>query len=294
MNAPLKKIAAGAALAATASVLWGLVEPYIVDVNRYDVELPNLPEEWRGKKIAVLGDMQLGMWMANVGTIRRAVRTVVREQPAAALLLGDFIYMISDPDDETIEQAVDLVRPLVEAGIPTYTVLGNHDYHMGVKLSEPNDEVVDALRNRLEEVGIRVLDNDVVTIEAPDGGAALYLAGIGSHYAQRDRAEETVARVPEGAARVVLMHHPDTFGDLPAGSAPLAIAGHTHGGQFRPPFNRQWSLMNAIQDDKVYTEGWIEDAGAADNKLYVNRGLGFSLLPLRVNAPPEVTFFTLW
>ena len=146
---------------------------------------------------------------------------------------------------------------------------------------------------RLEAAGIRVLDNDIVRLDAVSGDAPLYLAAIGSHYANRDRGAETVARVPEEAARIVLMHHPDSFTDLPAHSAPLAIAGHTHGGQFRPPFNRQWSLLNLIQKDQVYTEGWIDDVGAAGNRLYVNRGLGFSILPLRINAPPEVTFFTL-
>ena len=89
------------------------------------------------------------------------------------------------------------------------------------------------------------------------------------------------------------MHHPDTFASLPAGSAPLAIAGHTHGGQVRLPFLPRWSWMTLAKDEPVHVDGWIQDYGAAGNRLYVNRGIGFSTIPIRINCPPEITIFTL-
>ncbi len=36
------------------------------------------------------------------------------------------------------------------------------------------------------------------------------------------------------------------------------------------------------------------DAGAPGNQLYVNRGIGFSMLPVRFSCPPELTVFTLY
>ncbi len=75
--------------------------------------------------------------------------------------------------------------------------------------------------------------------------------------------------------------------------APLALAGHTHGGQLRLPFMSQWSWMALVSDEKIYADGWINGFGKSGNRLYVNRGIGFSLIPARVNCLPELTFFTL-
>jgi predicted MPP superfamily phosphohydrolase len=99
--------------------------------------------------------------------------------------------------------------------------------------------------------------------------------------------------VPDGAARVVFMHNPDTFAEIPAGAAPLGVAAHTHGGQIRVPSMPEWSWMALLQNERVHADGWIDGYGAPGNRLYVNRGIGFSTIPMRIFCPPEVTFFTL-
>jgi uncharacterized protein len=77
------------------------------------------------------------------------------------------------------------------------------------------------------------------------------------------------------------------------GAAALAVAGHTHGGQFRLPFTPEWTWMTYTTSDQVHTDGFSEGYGADDNTLYVNRGIGFSVVPFRLNSPPELTYFTL-
>ena len=89
------------------------------------------------------------------------------------------------------------------------------------------------------------------------------------------------------------MHNPDSFEPLPSGTAPLAMAGHTHGGQVRLPFLPEWSWMTFAKEDEVHADGWIDGYGQPGNRLYVNRGIGFSIIPIRINCPPEITLFTL-
>ncbi len=126
------------------------------------------------------------------------------------------------------------------------------------------------------------------------GGPPLYVAGIGSAWAGQDRPGETVAGIPAGAARVVLMHNPHSFPQLPAGTAPLALAGHTHGGQIRVPGLPHWSWIDLVRDEPSVADGWISATyGQRGNRLYVNRGLGFSTVPIRINCRPELTVFTL-
>ena len=154
-----------------------------------------------------------------------------------------------------------------------------------------------ALRDALEGVGIAVLANDAVALVPPPGTATggdppLHLVGIGPHLPHRDRPEEALTQVPDGAPRVVLMHNPRTFEALPAGAAPFAVAGHTHGGQARLPFLEEWSYLEVVRGQEA-VDGWIDGYGAPGNRLYVSRGVGMSVAPVRINCPPELTLFTL-
>jgi len=278
---------------------WGMVEPYTVDRKGLDVTLPDLPEAWDGRVVAVIADLHVGMRLANLATVRRIVADLVASRPAVVLAAGDFVYDGERDPAGIARRAAGLLAPLVDAGLPVFAVLGNHDYAMPSRDDEPDERLAEAVRTALEDVGIRVLENETLPLPAPGRGEPmpeaerLYLAAIGARVPGRDHPAETVARLPSEAPRIVLMHHPDSFEALPAGTAPLAVAGHTHGGQFRIPFTPTWTWMTFAEEDIVHPDGWIPSFGGEDNRLYVNRGIGFSVLPLRLNCPPEVTYLTV-
>ncbi|MEC4806312.1 MAG: hypothetical protein SAJ12_20840 [Jaaginema sp. PMC 1079.18] len=102
-----------------------------------------------------------------------------------------------------------------------------------------------------------------------------------------------MAQVPQDRPRIALMHNPDSFEAFPPNTAPFAVAGHTHGGQIRLPYSPQWSWLALAKEDEVFADEWAKGYGAAGNNLYVNRGIGFSDIPIRINCAPEITFFTL-
>lgn len=188
------------------------------------------------------------------------------------------------------------MRPLSEANIPTYAVLGNHDYRVAYPYNEPNPQAAERVREALEASGVSVLKNESVALEAPEGatgGESLHLVGVGSRWANEDRLEAALSRVPGEAPRLVMMHNPSSFGDFPAQSAPLAVAGHTHGGQVGLPGMPEWSYLIYVEGDDVHVDGWIEGYGEPGDRLYVNRSIGFSVAPIRIAAMPEVTLFTL-
>ncbi len=277
-------------------IVWGgVVEPRLIDREEEVATIPGLPAAWEGRRVAQISDLQVGIWLANTGTMRRIVEELVEERPALVLITGDFIYHAGEDPTEEIRTAVGIVRPLPAAGIPTYAVLGNHDY-LTASSGDPKREAVAAeLRRALEAAGIPVLHNAAAALAAPgDGGASpLYLVGIGPAIPDEARPAAALGQVPDGAPRLVMMHNPDTFEALPAGAAPLAVAGHTHGGQVRVPFTPEWSWMRLVQGGEVHADGWIDSYGAPGNRLYVNRGIGFSVAPIRLFCPPELTVFTL-
>lgn len=300
-----------------AATVWGVgIEPRLVDEEVESAVVPGLPAEWAGARLALIADLQIGMWLANTDTIRRVVNQVIAGRPAALLIAGDFLYHPTEEAGEPREareelerddveafrgqvaEAVALLQPLMTAGIPTIVVLGNHDYAMRVPESLPLPQVADELARALRGIGVTVLRNQAVPLGRLDLGtppaARLFVAGLDAWFPGATDVEATLAQIPAGAARLFLMHNPLSFRQLPAGVAPVALAGHTHGGQIRLPGLPDWSWMSLVKESPVAADGWIEPGfGAAGNRLYVNRGIGFSLLPIRINCRPELTWLTL-
>ncbi|MDB4877403.1 MAG: metallophosphoesterase [Gemmatimonadetes bacterium] len=272
------------------------VEPRIVQRVDIPAAIPNLPPAWEGKQIAVFADLQVGMWWANTDAARRMVRTVVGADPAAVLIAGDFVYEADGSVDAQMQEVVDILRPILSDSIPIYAVLGNHDYSLMNEHSEQENVVARKVRTALRSAGVQMMDNTVVALPPRSGVSAeepLYLAGIGEKWAKNDRAVETMAKVPEGSARLVFMHDPDSFASIPAGQAPMAIAAHTHGMQVGVPYVSDYLWRHYFSDAGSGVSGWIDGFGQPRNRLYINRGIGFSIVPARVHAFPELTVLTL-
>ena len=265
-----------------------LVEPRLIlsQVN-HEVPLPGLTEELAGTKVAVLADFQLGMWFANLGMVERAVQTTVAADPDVVLLAGDFVYS-TDPSIQTqTDTLLDLLEPLLDSGIPTYAVLGNHDYRVNA---------AEELTTALEGAGVIVLRNSAVPIPGTgdDPLKQLYIVGIGPEVPDLVDVDAALADVPDGAPRVVLMHNPTVFDQLPPGSAPLTVAGHTHCGQVALPGTPDWSYLALTNEERVVADGWSPDGyGGEGNRMFVTCGIGFSVVPIRINAPPQIAYFTL-
>lgn len=294
----------GIAVFVGGALFWALAEPYFLDEETRVAAVSDLPPAWEGQRFALMADWQVGMWGANVATMRRAVDRLVEMRPAFVLIAGDFVYHTAAGDAEEVEKAARLVRPLTETGIPVYAVLGNHDYGMRTPEGNSDEELARRLRAALDSAGAHVLENEAVALSLLEDSSSsgrfpapeepLYLVGVGPDWPERAAVRKALAGVPERAPRIVMMHNPNSFAAFPAGTAPVALAGHTHGGQVRVPFTPQWTWMTYFKSDAVHAAGWISKSyGQGENRLYVNRGIGFSLVPLRLNAMPELTYFTL-
>ena len=185
----------------------------------------------------------------------------------------------------------------------TFASLGNHDYGRGWR----SVAVADDISRVASDAGMVVLRNDVCTV------AGLQFAGLADFWSpefgpQHGTPPEgaLVAPVPSRFARegtdaagalrllardeptVVLSHNPDVL-DQPIwdGVRGWVLAGHTHGGQVKPPFLPPPVLPVR---NRRYTAGAF-DVGPG-RTMYVNRGLAF-LIQVRFNVRPELTLFTL-
>jgi predicted MPP superfamily phosphohydrolase len=105
-------------------------------------------------------------------------------------------------------------------------------------------------------------------------------AVLGNHDHWRDAAEARRVLAAAGI-RVLDSHSPDPFPDLPA-DVSLMLAGHTHCGQIRLPLVGAISTMSRYGER--YACGLVRENGKI---LIVGAGLGTSIAPLRIGAPPD-------
>ncbi len=180
-----------------------MIEPYFIDTEEHVAEVPGLPAAWEGKRVGVISGWQIGMWLDNTPTMRRSVDLLVEERPAAVLIAGGFVYGPSDDEDEDLRKVGEFARPLTEAGIPTYAVLGNHDYRMAWPDVPPNPEAADRVRATLEAEGVGVLKNEAVALEPPPnndrsattaGDESLHRVGIGVRWPDEERTDAPLWR----------------------------------------------------------------------------------------------------
>lgn len=284
-------------LLAAVSIYGFAIEPRFVVREDQPGPIPHLAASWEGKQVAVFADLQVGMWWSNDDAARRLVKRIVEIKPAFVLMAGDFVYDADDSVDPQMAQVLSIIQPMLDAHIPTYAVLGNHDYSLMNEGSKKESYVAAHVRHALDSAGVHMMDNRVVALRAPGPDSAtsapLYLVGIGERWARNDRVDFALAQVPLGAPRLVFMHDPDSFAAMPAGEVPLAVAAHTHGMQLGIPYVSDWLWRHKFSDTGSGVAGWIDNYGAPGNRLYINRGVGFSIIPARVNAFPELTIFTL-
>ena len=299
----IKQSIKGASSAIALLTIWTVIEPRIINTEYETATIPNLPAKWEGEKIGQISDFQIGLWGSNPGTAKRSIQVLIKNKPAAVLISGDFIYHSAPNPDPEINTAIKIIQPLIQAGIPTYAVLGNHDYGMSKKTDSPTIELSNNLKAELEAIGVQVLKNESTIIQASTTQLSaiqsskdkedLYLVAIGSQWANQADVQAALSELDDESPRIALMHNPDSFEAFPANTAPLAVAGHTHGGQIRIPGLPQWSWLRLTQKDEVYADGWAKGYGQTGNRLYINPGIGMSIIPVRLFCPPEVTFFTL-
>ncbi|MDH4228021.1 MAG: metallophosphoesterase [Deltaproteobacteria bacterium] len=258
-----------------------------ITVERVDVEIDNLPDGFVGTKIAVLTDVHSSFMMTE-SFMRKAATLTMNEKPDMIALTGDFVtgktkFLNSSVGSFDTKHLDKMVRAFSELKAPlgTYAVLGNHDFWSG-------EEAVGEIVGRTEKgLGAKWLRNKSITIEK--NGATFLLSGIDDYW-HTGSVLEAYKNVPTDTARVLLSHNPDVVEELDMlrERADLVISGHTHGGQIKFPIIGFPVIPSKY--GQRYLSGLIVEAGRA---VYVSRGLGTLLAPIRFGALPEVTIITL-
>lgn len=267
----------------------GAVNAAIVRIRRADVIIPNLPEGFEGKTVLYASDIDL----CGLNTPKRAAALFNQLQslrPDLLILGGDYtstslLDTLNRPENTSQNQAKSLA-----ARESFFYYLSSFDAPMGkFAIAAPEDPDWDALRDSMEQAGIRPLFNDRTAIRS--GADTLWLVGIceekvslnsaGSAF-HRDDCVLAAAYSPS-VLPILLTSEASDGGPW----ADLVLCGHTHGGQIRLLGRSVLPLDNR---EARFLAGWSVDSGLP---ILVTQGVGCEGINLRLGSAPEVWLLTL-
>jgi predicted MPP superfamily phosphohydrolase len=235
----------------------------------------NLPEELEGKTLMQISDIHVGRRFDH--------RYIIDSFTKARELAPDFVvytgdYVSTYKDEVPYKELREVLDNSVKGKLGTVAILGNHDY--GRNWSQAG--VADNISELLTEYGITALRNKQTNVEG------LNVIGLDDYWGLNFKPDVVMRAYDHTEANIILCHNPDVCDlDVWNNYKGWILAGHTHGGQCKPPFLPPPMLP---VKNKKYTAGKIELT--EERTLYINRALGH-LWQVRFNVRPEITIFTL-
>jgi uncharacterized protein len=247
-----------------------MIERYLVEINHYRIPIPRLPESFNGLRMVHLTDFHFGP-LVSKAFIARVIGKVNRLSPDVVVCTGDYVQA-RDPEEE-----IDVVWPIVSklrAVHGVYSVLGNHDHWAGT----------DKSLEWLNRSGQNVRHTCKPIYKGKD---RIVIGGAGDLWEDTLHIDRCFSTTDEGDCRILLTHNPDSVDTVFKTPLSLILSGHTHGGQVCIPFYGPPLLPVR---NKSYASGLI-----ATNKgtLFVNKGIGWAIYPVRFNCLPEIAVLQL-
>ncbi len=239
------------------------------DVTKKDLSFSDLPDEFNGLKIIHLSDLHVSKYGKREERIRHIIK---EEKPDIIFITGDFVsnsWGIT-PCLKTLEG--------IGAPLGIWAVWGNNDNGLKAKGKR--------LKEGLDSFGIKILNNENTLIELKD--SKIRLIGVDDPHRKKDNLKLAMEGTSEGEFKILLAHSPVIIREAAQMGMNLVLAGHTHGGQVRFPllgaiYNHTWDLFK-------YSAGMFR---VKSTIMYVSRGLGMSVIPIRFLCNAEFIIFTL-
>jgi predicted MPP superfamily phosphohydrolase len=251
--------------------VYALVEPFLVEVKRYDIESPDIPESLKGMRIAFITDIHHTEIYPR-DRVRDLVEKVNGLKPDIILLGGDYVNKSPKFIEPCFEELAQLEAPYGKFG-----VLGNHDHWESATLT----------KICMDKAGIKRLDNKSEWINKD--GQRIKIGGVGDIWEDKQELDKTIFDVEEKDFVILLSHNPDYAERIKTTKIDLVLSGHTHGGQVT--LFGLWAPFIPSGYGEKYKTGIIK---TDYTEVLVSNGVGYvGYLPVRFFARPQIVVVEL-
>ncbi len=262
-GAPIRQLAGN--WSKTAQI--ALDEANSLSLERVEIFLKRLPQKLDGLKIIHLSDTHHSP-LTSLEHIKRTVKIANRLKPDIFLLTGDYV---SHEREYIAPVAAELGKLKAKYGV--YACLGNHDHWTDA----------DLVTHLFRGEGINVLVNEGLRFEAR--GSSFWLAGVDDYMVGKTDVPAALRGSFPDEMKILLAHNPIIFREAARSGVDLTLSGHTHGGQIKLRDKEK-----RILPQRRLKAGLHKRRNA---QVYITRGIGTVVVPMRYQCPPEISLLEL-
>ncbi|MBD3234076.1 MAG: hypothetical protein GF315_10185 [candidate division Zixibacteria bacterium] len=193
----------------------------------------------------------------------------------------DFVFLTGDliADTSGIDDAIQFVSRLKPKFVIIF-VPGNYDHRFA--FGNAPEKLFSGLRN----AGVVVLRNSSVKIELSNGikpPERIYISGVDDLVSTHSDLLLTLSGLEENIPVLLMSHSPKILNRALDYDVDCILSGHTHGGQVYIPYITK-------RFTKTYYIGSFMKGlhSKGDTDIFINRGLGTSLVPIRFFSLPQI------
>ena len=251
------------------------IEPFWLEFVRMKMPVKNLPAHLAGKTLMQISDLHVGKRFDHKYIID-SFKEARKFNPDFVVYTGDYVSLYKE--EVLYDLLKDVLDHAVKGKYATLGILGNHDYGINWQQGDVADKITAMLTN----AGVTMLRNEQTSF------AELNFIGLDDYWGINFAPQKVMNQFDATRANIVLCHNPDVCDiDIWNNYNSWILAGHTHGGQCKPPFLNP--PMLPVKNKKYSAEKFNL---SNERILYINRALGH-LWQVRFNVRPEITLFEL-
>ena len=246
------------------TVMWQIKGEQIV-IEKVNIPLKGISPEIQNFRFVQISDIHFRHFQEKE---RQLLEQLKQIKPDYLFITGDLVDW-SCRDLKSLESFLEELTKTVSK--KTFVVLGNHEHK--------NPRFKQILK--IYSSKTQVLRNKNFQLEKN-----LWIIGVDDPHLGFDDLKKAAEKVPPSAPKILLAHSPEIFRKVNFSNV-LVLTGHTHGGQINIPLLVK--LILPLKYDRQFQRGlFVQD----DKWLYVNRGIGYTFLPIRFRSSPEITLFS--
>jgi len=263
--------------------------PYNFKLKKTNVYIKNLPASFDGYKIIQISDIHLGSWHKNYEILEPVIQIINSQNSDIILFSGDLVNNFSE---ETLGWEKYFKQLKSKSG--NFAVLGNHDYgdySYWMKKQAKTDNL-NRIKQAIHDFGFKLLLNENKTLYK--GSDSISLIGVENWgkppFPKYGNLNKALAGISDNTVKILITHDPSHWEAEVVGKQNIALSfsGHTHAAQLGIKIGQVLHSPSSFiykQFDGLYEKN--------NQFIYVNRGLGYIGLPIRIGVPPEISLITL-
>ena len=266
-----------------APALWcygTLIERNLCQIKNIEIKSDKIPQSFDDYKIIQISDLHLHSFKNRAKTLEKFVEEINNQNADIVVFTGDLVsYGPWELD------GLDTILSKIKSKDGVYSVLGNHDYSAYSNFPDSTQwKYVEELKDRQFKMGWNLLlDENVSLIRGNDTISLIGVENISTHRAFLSFGNlQNAMNDADGDYKILLSHDP-THWELEVKDIKeidLMLSGHTHAMQF--------TILGWTPSSFIFNEV----AGLFQHKnqyLYVNIGLGETVMRSRIGTKPEIT-----